>query len=70
MIGPTLEPHHAVIANIEGVVTVTPNSQVAECYVEGKRITETTVLQHGKVVRFGHHHAFRFFDPAVDEVRD
>ena len=68
MIGPTILPHHAVIANIEGVVTVTPTSEEAECYVEGMRIHETTVLQHGKVVRFGHHHAFRFLDPAVDEV--
>ena len=62
-------PHHAVIANIEGVVTVTPTSPQAECYVEGTKIHETTVLQHGKVVRFGHHHAFRFFDPKVEEVR-
>lgn len=69
MIGPTILPHHAVIANIEGVVTVTPTSEEAECYVEGMRIHETTVLQHGKVVRFGHHHAFRFLDPAIDEVR-
>ena len=68
MIGPTILPHHAVIANIEGVVTVTPTSEEAECYVECMRIHETTVLQHGKVVRFGHHHAFRFLDPAVDEV--
>ncbi|XP_067947814.1 afadin-like isoform X2 [Watersipora subatra] len=68
MIGPTILPHHAVIANIEGVVTVTPNSAEAECYVEGKRIYQTTVLQHGKVVRFGHHHAFRFSDPAVEEI--
>jgi len=70
MLGPTIHPHHAVIANIEGVVTVTPTSHEAECYVEGQRIFETTVLQHGKVVRFGHHHAFRFLDPSVDEVRD
>lgn len=70
MIGPTILPHHAVIANIEGVVSVTPTSPQAELYVEGKRIEATTVLQHGRVVRFGHHHAFRFFDPKVDEVRE
>lgn len=67
LIGPTILPHHAVIAHISGVVTVTPTSREAETYVEGQRIYDTTVIQHGKIVRFGHHHAFRFVDPKVEE---
>ena len=52
---------------MEGVVTVTPTSPESETYVNGQRIYETTMLQHGAVVRFGRHHCFRFCDPEVED---
>lgn len=68
LFGPNVQPRHCVIANTEGIVTVTPCSRDAETYVNGQRIYETTILQHGMVVRFGKIHCFRFIDPVVDEV--
>lgn len=62
--GPGIHPRHCVIAHTEGVVTVTPSHQEAEIFVENNRIFDTTILQHGSLVRFGRHHAFRFVEPA------
>ncbi|XP_013410608.1 afadin isoform X2 [Lingula anatina] len=67
LFGPTIQPRHCVIAHTEGVVTVTPTSREAECYVGGQRIAETTMLTNGVTVRFGRHHAFRFCDPKEEE---
>ncbi|CAG7837489.1 unnamed protein product [Allacma fusca] len=55
-----LRPRHCVIANTEGIVTVTPSSRDADIYVNGQRIYETTLLQHGTIIRFGRTHYFRF----------
>ncbi len=52
---------------MEGVVTITPTSPEAETYVNDQRIYETTMLQHGTVVRFGRHHTFRFCDPQDED---
>ena len=53
---------------MEGIVTATPASQDADSYVNNQRIYETTVLQHGALLRFGKRHMFRFYDPGVLEV--
>ncbi|XP_071801654.1 uncharacterized protein [Asterias amurensis] len=67
LFSPGIQPRHCVVANMEGVVTVTPTSPESETYVNGQRIYETTMLQHGAVVRFGRHHCFRFCDPEVED---
>ncbi|XP_033113296.1 afadin-like isoform X2 [Anneissia japonica] len=58
---------HCVIANMEGVITVTPTSRDAETYVNRQRIFETTIIQHGAVIQFGKMHTFRFCDPQREE---
>ncbi|XP_078699270.1 afadin-like isoform X5 [Branchiostoma floridae x Branchiostoma belcheri] len=63
LFSPNVKPRHCVIANMEGVVTVTPTNHDAETYVNGQRIYETTMLQHNSVVRFGKMHTFRFCEP-------
>lgn len=68
--GPNIQTRHCVIAHIDGIVTVTPKSRDAETYVHNQRVYETTMLQHGVIVRFGRHHAFRFIDPNSEEVRE
>ncbi|XP_021958494.1 afadin isoform X3 [Folsomia candida] len=55
-----LRPRHCVIANTEGIVTLTPSSRDSDIYVNGQRIYETTMLQHGAIIRFGRTHYFRF----------
>ncbi|XP_063220039.1 afadin isoform X2 [Bacillus rossius redtenbacheri] len=67
LFGFNVQPRHCVIANTEGIVTVTPCSGNAETYVNGHRIYETTILQNGVVVKFGRIHSFRFIDPSVEE---
>ncbi|GLG95432.1 Kinesin-like protein unc-104 [Gryllus bimaculatus] len=67
LFGPNVHPRHCVIAHTEGIVTVTPCSRDAETYVNGQRIYETTILQHGAVVKFGRIHNFRFLDPSADD---
>ncbi|KAH6922155.1 hypothetical protein HPB50_009904 [Hyalomma asiaticum] len=59
--GPGILPRHCVIAHTEGVVTVTPSQPEAETYVDGARVFDTTLLQHGATVRFGRSHLFRFW---------
>lgn len=53
---------------MDGVVTVTPRSMDAETYVEGQRISETTMLQSGMSVQFGASHVFKFVDPSQDHA--
>ena len=49
------------------MVTLTPCSPQAETYVNGQRLCETTLLQHGCVIRFGRNaYQFRFIDPASE----
>ncbi|XP_043199321.1 afadin-like isoform X3 [Amphibalanus amphitrite] len=62
--GHNVHPRHCVIAHTEGIVTVTPCGREAETYVNGQRVYETTILQHGCVVQFGRVYRFRFLDPA------
>jgi afadin len=53
---------------MDGVVTVTPRSMDAETYVDGQRISETTMLQSGMRLQFGTSHVFKFVDPIQDHV--
>ncbi|CAO2628826.1 Afdn [Lemmus lemmus] len=68
LFGPGIQPHHCDLTNMDGVVTVTPRSMDAETYVDGQRISETTVLQSSMKVQFGTSHVFKFVDPIQDHV--
>merc|ERR1719411_1536187 len=59
-----LLPRHCVLAHTEGVVTVTPCDPRAEVVVNGQRAVETTILQHGAMLRFGRS-VWRFIDPSA-----
>ena len=61
-------PRHCVITNMDGIVSVTPSTGDAEVYVDGRRIYESTKLNHGSMVKFGRLHTFRFGDPAFEEI--
>ncbi|KAK6297390.1 hypothetical protein J4Q44_G00319730 [Coregonus suidteri] len=66
LFGPGILPHHCNLMHTEGLVTVTPHSLEAETYVDGQRITETTVLRSGATLQFGASHVFKFVDPSYD----
>ena len=66
LLGAGIHPRHCVIAHTEGIVTLTPCSPHAETYVNGQRLCETTLLQHGSLLRFGRSYQFRFIDPAAE----
>ncbi|XP_040305180.1 afadin [Herpailurus yagouaroundi] len=68
LFGSGIQPHHCDLTNMDGVVTVTPRSMDAETYVEGRRISETTMLQSGMRVQFGASHVFKFVDPSQDHA--
>ena len=51
--GPYIFPRHCVLANTDGIVTITPSHREAETFVNQQRIFETTILQHGSLLRFG-----------------
>ncbi|XP_053317193.1 afadin isoform X16 [Spea bombifrons] len=67
LFGPGIQPHHCDLTNMDGVVTVTPRSIDADTYVDGQRITETTMLHSGVKVQFGSSHVFKFVDPNHDQ---
>ncbi|XP_055728763.1 afadin-like isoform X21 [Salvelinus fontinalis] len=66
LFGPGILPHHCKLMHTEGLVTVTPHSLEAETYVDGQRVTETTVLRSGATLQFGVSHVFKFVDPSYD----
>ena len=68
LVGPDIHPQHCVVAHSDGIVTITPARLDAETYVNNRRLGETTLLQHGAVLRFGRHHNFRYIDPMHGEV--
>nr|XP_034348032.1 afadin isoform X10 [Arvicanthis niloticus] len=68
LFGPGIQPHHCDLTNMDGVVTVTPRSMDAETYVDGQRISETTMLQSGMRLQFGTSHVFKFVDPIQDHI--
>lgn len=67
LFAPHIRPRHCVIANVDGIVSITPSSSDAEIFINGRRIYETTKLNHGNAVKFGRMHAFRFGDPAYED---
>uniref|UniRef100_T1IU86 Afadin n=1 Tax=Strigamia maritima TaxID=126957 RepID=T1IU86_STRMM len=69
LFGPNVQPRHCVVAHTDGIVTVTPCSRDSETYVNNQRVFETTILQHGMVLRFGKIHNFRFINSSRDDRR-
>lgn len=68
LFAPHILPRHCVITNMDGIVSVTPTSGDAEVYVDGKRIYESTRLNHGSTIKFGRLHTYKFGDPAYEET--
>ncbi|XP_016329728.1 afadin-like isoform X8 [Sinocyclocheilus anshuiensis] len=66
LFGPGILPHHCDLMHADGLVTVTPVSLDAETFVDGQRISDTTVLRSGVTVQFGAIHVFKFVDPSYD----
>ncbi|XP_034017993.1 LOW QUALITY PROTEIN: afadin [Thalassophryne amazonica] len=67
LLGPGILPHHCNLMHTEGMVTVTPHGPDADTYVDGQRVTETTVLRSGSTLQFGSTHVFKFVDPMFDQ---
>ncbi|KAF7658815.1 hypothetical protein LDENG_00007720 [Lucifuga dentata] len=61
--GALIADQHCVISNIQGTVSITPTEN-AKTFVNGKLISESTVLHHGDRVILGGDHYFRFNHPA------
>uniref|UniRef100_A0AAR2J693 Afadin n=1 Tax=Pygocentrus nattereri TaxID=42514 RepID=A0AAR2J693_PYGNA len=68
LFGPGILPHHCNLMHADGLVTVTPASLDAETFVDGQRISDTTVLRSGMTLQFGVAHVFKFVDPSYDHV--
>ncbi|XP_027140438.1 afadin isoform X16 [Larimichthys crocea] len=67
LLGPGILPHHCNLMHSEGMVTVTPHGPDADTFVDGQRVTETTVLRSGSTLQFGQAHVFKFVDPMFDQ---
>ncbi|XP_071371409.1 afadin, partial [Centroberyx affinis] len=67
LLGPGILPHHCNLMHSEGLVTVTPQGPDADTFVDGQRVTETTVLRSGSTLQFGSAHVFKFVDPTFDQ---
>uniref|UniRef100_A0A8C4EI51 Afadin n=1 Tax=Dicentrarchus labrax TaxID=13489 RepID=A0A8C4EI51_DICLA len=67
LLGPGILPHHCNLMHSEGMVTVTPHGPDADTFVDGQRVTETTVLRSGSTLQFGSTHVFKFVDPMFDQ---
>ncbi|XP_068199339.1 afadin isoform X13 [Antennarius striatus] len=67
LLGPGILPHHCNLMHSEGMVTVTPHGPDADTFVDGQRVTETTVLHSGSTLQFGSLHVFKFVDPMFDQ---
>ncbi|XP_060722148.1 afadin isoform X10 [Tachysurus vachellii] len=66
LFGPGILPHHCDLRHTDGLVTITPITLDAETFVDGQRITDTTVLRSGMTLQFGAAHVFKFVDPSYD----
>ncbi|CAF4775852.1 unnamed protein product [Pieris macdunnoughi] len=66
--GPSIQPRHCVLAPADGGHSVTPLHADAQVYVNGRRVTHTTRLQHGCLLKFGRVSTFRFVDPAQENL--
>ncbi|XP_053098108.1 afadin isoform X16 [Pangasianodon hypophthalmus] len=68
LFGPGILPHHCNLRHADGLVTVTPVTLDAETFVDGQRISDTTVLRSGMTLQFGAAHVFKFVDPSYDHA--
>ncbi|XP_026854422.2 afadin isoform X4 [Electrophorus electricus] len=68
LFGPGILPHHCNLMHADGLVTVTPASLDGETFVDGQRISDTTVLRSGMTLQFGAAHVFKFVDPSYDHA--
>lgn len=57
---PSVLPKHAIIANVDNIVTITPGLPSAEVRINGKLIHETTILRGDTIVRIGRNYCFRY----------
>ncbi|KAL9987631.1 hypothetical protein ACROYT_G001973 [Oculina patagonica] len=62
---PHILPYYCVMTNVDGIVSVEPTCS-AEVYVDGRRIYESTKLNHGNVIKISGSHTFKFCNPAYD----
>ena len=70
LVGGNVQPKHCIITYIDGIVTVTPNQDPeAETFVNNLKITDSYILKHGMVVRFGKLHTFNFVDPTFERKK-
>ena len=67
LFGSHILPRHCVITNMDGIVSVERTSSDAEIYVDGRRVYESTKLNHGSIIKFGRLHTFKFCDPAFED---
>ncbi|XP_074859060.1 kinesin-like protein KIF14 [Carettochelys insculpta] len=67
--GVLIADDHCVIKNVDGIVSIKPLGE-AKTYVNGKHISESTVMHHGDRVILGGDHYFRFNHPVeVQKVK-
>ncbi|XP_043346811.1 kinesin-like protein KIF14 isoform X2 [Dermochelys coriacea] len=67
--GVLIADDHCVIKNVDGRVSITPLGE-AKTYVNGKHISELTVMRHGDRLILGGDHYFRFNHPVeVQKVK-
>ncbi|RXG60720.1 Kinesin-like protein, partial [Armadillidium vulgare] len=65
--GNHIMPEHCRFENHEGIVTLHP-AKDALCFVNGREVTELTILKTGSRVILGKNHVFRFNHP--EQVRE
>jgi kinesin family protein 1 len=62
--GVKILPQHCIIENNDdGKIIITPSSNDAAVFIDGKRITAATTLSHFSRIIFGSNHTFKLIDP-------
>merc|ERR1719282_1354024 len=71
LVGSHISNEHCVFENIEGVVKMIPCTD-ALCYLNGRKVSEPTVLKSGSRVILGKNHVFRYHHPeqAVKQIEE
>ena len=71
LVGSHISSEHCVFENIEGVVKMIPCAH-ALCYINGRKVSEPTVLKSGWRVILGKNHVFRYHHPeqAVKQIEE
>lgn len=71
LVGGNILPKHCIISYLDGIVTITPDQDPeAETFVNNLKITDTYILKHGMLVRFGKMHTFNFIDPTFERKKN